>query len=375
MKEVPIKKPKLKELYSHRKISAAKIAKIYGCDKSTVLRKLRKFGIKVRPPKLPLEIDKKVLHDLYVGKGLSIYKIAKKFDCSSAAILFYLRRYKIKTRKLKRIYLRKKDLETLYLKEKLSLSKIARKHNCNPVTILNKLRRYKIPLRKSYDWISFVYPKHDFSDNKLEKAYMIGFRSGDLAVDPNYKNAIIIKSTITKGEQLSLIKKVFGKYGNTWFSKPDKYGRIQMSVSLNKSFNFLIEKPIKMPGWILNNNRCFYSFLGGYVDAEGNIGVYSNRARLRIGSYDYGILSDIYEKLNSQGIIAKLNLEKSNPNGEFWRVDVNEKRSLEKLLNTLKNSIKHQRRHHNLEIALKNIEERSKGDKIRQRISDISPRP
>jgi len=360
MKEILIQKFKLRELYLHRKISAAKIAKIYACDKSTVLRKLRKFGIKVRPPKLPLKIDRVMLYDLYVKDGLSIYKIAKKFNCSSAAILFYLRKYKIKTRKPKRVYLRKKDLETLYLKEKLSLSKIARKYNCNPVTVLKKLKKYKIPLRKSYDWISFVYPKRDFSGNKLEKAYMVGFRCGDLAINSNHKNVIIIKCTTTKEEQLSLIKKVFGKYGKTWIGKPDKYGRIQISVSLNKSFKFLVEKPINIPEWILDNDRYFHPFLGGYVDAEGNIGVYSNRARLRIGSYDYGILSDIHEKLNSQGIIAKLNLEKSNPNGEFWRVNVSEKNSLEKLLNVLKNSVKHQRRYHSLEIALKNIEERSK---------------
>ncbi|MDI6884658.1 MAG: transposase, partial [Hadesarchaea archaeon] len=104
MKEVPIEKLKLEELYSHRKISAAKIAKTYGCDKSTILRKLRRFGIKVRSPKLPLKIDKRMLYDLYVKRRLSIYKIAKKFDCSSTAILFYLRKYKIETRKPKRVY-------------------------------------------------------------------------------------------------------------------------------------------------------------------------------------------------------------------------------------------------------------------------------
>ena len=191
MKEVSIEKSKLEELYLHRKISAAKIAKIHGCDKSTVLRKLRKFGIKVRKPKLPLKMDRKILYDLYAKEGLSIYKIAKKFDCSSTAILFYLRRYKIGTRKPKRVYLRKKDLETLYLKEKLSLSKIAKKYNCNPVTILKKLKGYRIPLRKSYDWISFIHPKSDFSGNRIEKAYMIGFRYGDLAVD-TFKNIIII---------------------------------------------------------------------------------------------------------------------------------------------------------------------------------------
>jgi DNA-binding CsgD family transcriptional regulator len=359
MKEVLIEKSKLKELYSHRKISAATIAKIYGCNKSTVLRKLWKFEIKVRPPKLPLNIDKRVLYDLYVEERLSTYKIAKKFNCSSVTILFYLRKYKIKTRKLKRIYLRKKDLEVLYLKEKLSLSKIARKYNCNPVTVLNNLRRYKIPLRKSYDWASFIYPKSNFSGSKLEKAYMIGFRCGDLAVK-TFKNVIVIKCGTTRKAQLNLIKRVFEEYGKVWTGKPDKHGRIQISVSLNKSFRFLIIKPAKIPKWILDNDKCFYSFLGGYIDAEGNIGVYCNRARLRIGSYDYEIIGDIHKKLNSRGIIAKLNIEKTNTNKDFLRVGISQKNSLEKLLNILKKSVKHQKRYHDLETALINIRERSK---------------
>jgi len=357
MKEVSIEKSELQELYLHRNISAATIAKIYGCDKSTVLRKLWRLRIKVRPPKLPLNIDKGVLYNLYAKERLSTYKIAEKFNCSPVTILFYLRKYKIKTRKLKRVYLRKKDLEILYLKEKSSLSKIARKYNCNPVTILKNLRKYKIPSRKSHDWASFVYPKSNFSNNKLEKAYMIGLRCGDLAVR-TFKNVIIIKCGTTKKAQLSLIKKVFRKYGKVWIGKPDKYGRIQISASLNKSFKFLIIKPVKIPKWILNNDKCFYSFLGGYVDAEGNIGVYNNRARLRIGSCDYGIIRDIHKKLNSQGIITKLNIEKTNTNKNFLRVSISQKNSLEKLLKILKNLVKHEKRYNDLETALKNIEER-----------------
>ncbi len=75
---------------------------------------------------------------------------------------------------------------------------------------------------------------------------------------------------------------------------------------------------------------------------------------------DHGIIMDIYKKLNSRGLIAKLNVEKSGTNKDFWRVNVNQKNSLEKLLGILKNSVKHQKRCRDLKIALKNIKERSK---------------
>jgi hypothetical protein len=73
--------------------------------------------------------------------------------------------------------------------------------------------------------------------------------------------------------RIYLLKNSFKDYGemrtyliknktreNEWF----------IYVDLDKSFNFLILKPKKIPDWILKNKRYFFQFLAAYMDCEGS---------------------------------------------------------------------------------------------------------
>jgi RNA binding exosome subunit len=109
------------------------------------------------------------------------------------------------------------------------------------------------------------------------------------------------------------------------------------------------------------------AFLGGYTDAEGNIGIYNNMARYRIGSYDKKILFSIHRRLKNYGMNAKIKLETKRGkhgnrihNGDFWRVSLNNKSNLSKFFKLIKPYIKHRKRYNDLVTAEKNIIERDK---------------
>ena len=151
---------------------------------------------------------------------------------------------------------------------------------------------------------------------------------------------------------------MFSNYGIVWVGKPNRKGVYSVECSLNSSFDFLLEKRDEIKEWILNDTKYFVAFLAGYIDAEGNIGVYDGRARCRVGSYDKNILNQIHSKLNSLGVLSRLNLEDSKTakrNGKFWRVSINSKDSLMKLFELIEPFLKHQKRLNDMKIAQKNI--------------------
>lgn len=260
----------------------------------------------------------------------------------------------------------KKELMDLYHKQKLSYSQIARKYDCTASIIFDKMKRYNIKPRDASE-ANTIYPKKDFSGNLIEKAYLIGFRLGDLNVKKE-GHLVKIKSNTTKIGQVNLIKSLFIKYGRV-NARNYKNKFFSIDIGLNKSFSFLIAKNDDIKKWVLRNNNYFLAFLAGYIDAEGNIGVYSNRARLRIGSYDKNLLKKMHKKLLSLRIHNIYKIETfagtNNQNQDFWRVSINKKGDILKLFKMIKPLIKHPKRCKDLKIAEENIILRIKRDKNR----------
>jgi hypothetical protein len=172
-------------------------------------------------------------------------------------------------------------LGNLYWKDRVSLPKIARNFDVSHQTILYWMNKNKIPRRSCLEEVSKVktkYSKFNFSGNLIEKAYMLGLRTGDLYVRTSFRLLRISVST-THLAQIQMIKEVFEKYTHVCeYNHRNKIGKkvTQVYCNLNKSFSFLIEKPIEIPKWILENNEFFYSFLAGYIDAEGCFEIIKN---------------------------------------------------------------------------------------------------
>ncbi len=360
-RKIIIPKSRLRFLYTERKFSARRIANIFNCEQTAILNRLREYNIPIKYLKKKVIVSKKQLEDLYIKKGLSTYKVAEKFNCTSGTIYRNLKLHKIKTRPLKRLNLTKKELEELYINKRFSLSRIAKVYKCSASGILKKMRQYKIPSRDLSE-ANTKHVKTDFNGSNIEKAYILGFRIGDLGVREE-KNLVKIGCGTTKSAQIKLIKDLFNKYGPIWISKTDRRGAKHIDCSLNSSFKFLLTKHKSIPNWILKNNKNFFSFLAGYTDAEGNIGVCDSRARFRIRSYDKGILRDIDTKLKLFSIRSLFSLDKEahidkggvRHNKDSWQVVINEKESLLRIFNKIGFLLRHQKRKRNLLKAKKNV--------------------
>ncbi len=369
----------LQKLYIKNRLSMAKIARRFNCDPTTIQRTMRKYGIKSRllsEATRKIFIPKTTLKKLYCQKKLSTGAIGKLYRCSHATILNTMKHYGLKRRSRlglrKPVFIPEEKLKKLYLIRKLSETQIARKIKCSRCAIEKLMKKYGIKPR-SLSQAQMKYPKYNFSGNLIEKAYLLGFRLGDLNVVPA-KFQIQVSCSTSVPAQTKLIENLFHKYTKVAI-RQKRFIRRQLITDirclLNKSFKFLLPKEDKIESWILKNKKFFFAFLAGYIDAEGYIFVrlYKNSktpiAGFEVQSCDKNILHQTWIKLNKLGIQCqkpKINKLKGyvSKNGvvhgkDLWRLSVNQKMALFLLLNSIEQYIKHEKRKATLLKAKKNL--------------------
>lgn len=254
----------------------------------------------------------------------------------------------------------------LYWNRHKSCIAIATKYHCSPTTIRNRIREFGIP-KKSVSIARMKYRKSDFSNNLIEKAYIIGFRLGDLNVYQTNPRSelIVVRCNTTQKTQIALMKKLFSKYGHVQVS-PGTYST-NINCYLNRTFGFLLDKTKRVPSWINQHKETALSFIAGYIDAEGNFILNQKRARFKIDSYDKEILEWITKWLRMHYIKAKFRriAEKGQNRADgmqfkhnLWRINVNEATSLLHLIQYLKGFIQHQKRLRDVVVCEKNINSR-----------------
>lgn len=263
-----------------------------------------------------------------------------------------------------------KELEGLYIQNNLSLIEIGKIYNCTPVTIKNRIMEFNIHLKDSTT-ARIKYKRKNFSGDGIERSYMMGFRLGDLNVyKPKSKSygTIIARCHTTKIDQVTVIRKIFDKYGRVTVSRSD-INKYNVNCFLDNSFVFLLDKT--MP--ILKGKNEYYAFIAGYTDAEGNFILNQGRGRFKIDAYDYFILNKINEFLINQICIVKM--RKIEERGKFlkngvirnqdlWRININEARSLERFINNILPFMKHKKRISDAKLVLNNIIDRRKNGTI-----------
>lgn len=264
-------------------------------------------------------------------------------------------------------------LQRLYWEEYKSPPKIAKLFNCDPITVRTRMRELGILFRSS-SGARMRYRKFDFSGDLIEKAYLIGFRLGDLNVYQTRESSelIIARCNTTQIVQVNLMKNLFAKYGRITISK-GKYST-NVNCYLNKTFDFLLPKHEEVPLWIRDDVKASWAFIAGYTDAEGNFILNQTRARFKIDSYDIGILRWITMWLREQNINVKFRLiykkRDLRPDGlyynsDLWRVNINEASSLLRFIRFLAPFIRHKTRYYGMQVCKKNIERRVKNGTIK----------
>lgn len=272
-----------------------------------------------------------------------------------------------------KILIPKDELYQLYIVENLSPSAIGLRFGCDGVTIRSRIKEAGITL-KSKSAAQTHYPRVDFTGSDVEKAYMLGFRYGDLNV---YKPAstsetLVIRSHTTQLAQEAVFNKLFSSYGTIVTSRNERH--IYTTFYANMSFLFLLEKyNEEIESWVKEEITRLWAFTAGYIDAEGTFGMNQSRGRFKIDAYDYTILKDIHEFLQSMNIrslfrkIASQGEDKYGTiwNHDLWRLSVNKANSLERMIVDLSPYLIHSDRIRHARAVLDNIMRRREYGSVR----------
>ncbi len=254
--------------------------------------------------------------------------------------------------------LQKDILEDLYLSKKMSSSAIARKFGIkHDRTVRKWLEKYNIPRRTVSESIT-KYPKTSFNNDTNLKAYILGLRSGDIHAKRIHK-VIRIQTTTTHPAQIEMVKSTFGVFSHIgryeFFNKAFNLKQWFVYCDLNESFSFVLEKPDKIPDWILDSDIAFYNFVSGYADSEGSWKIlksHKNGVRFvfQLCSQDRKILKQIVRKLRQMNYRVNIYLDtragidkrgKKN-NLDMYRVMVYQTKSVLDLITILLPLSRHQ---------------------------------
>jgi hypothetical protein len=273
----------------------------------------------------------------------------------------------------KKYKINKKLLEKMYIQNKFSCRKIAEELKINSSeTVRYWLRKYKIK-RRNLSESRTKYVKISFYGGMKEKAYLLGLRVGDIHARMNH-NMIRVESGTSHSSQLKMFRIVFEKYSHVhvYLNRHQEWFEWNMYCDLDKSFDFLLVKPIRVPSWISENDDLFFSFLAGYADCEAGIDIGKNNVNnirfvFRLRTSDLKILNQIQNKLNEKGIYATLNLEKvkgektnfGKHNKDFWCLAVQRKVDVAKLSSLLLKNSKHYEKIRKMKLVLKYFKETS----------------
>lgn len=330
------------------------------------------------------------LRALYLEQGLTMTELAARFGVGESSIRRRLNALLIPTRPRgpmgsrpsARITLTPIGLRALYIEQKLSIPQIAELYCCANETIRLRLIKYGIPIR-SFSQATLIQhgtdtQLKDFDGDDCEKAYMIGFRLGDLNVRKDNANSevLTVRGNSTQYDQIELVRQIFARYGHIGVGRHIRVARggvleYHIRCSVNRSFEFLLKYDSELPLWILKNDQVFLAFFGGFTDAEGSFHLERQeksvvRARFTIKNTDKRILEQCREKLLSMGVkCTQINLAYKGgwvsrrgvrARKDLWSLDVSNKHSLVKLILLLSPYLHHPKRRSDMERVQENVE-------------------
>jgi LAGLIDADG-like domain len=231
------------------------------------------------------------------------------------------------------------------------------------------------------------FARRDFGGDPLERAYLLGFRLGDLHVAPT-QFSVVVKCTSTRPEQLELFRRLFGPYGHVYSDEATREGRVRQSVGmqvfLNRSFEFLLPKEDRVPEWVLAEDEAFFAYFAGYLDAEGYVKAIPSDLRVELRSYDRNVLRQFGEGLNERGITCPpaslcvaagyTNRYGVRSNEDLWRLGIGRMDALHRLFTRIDPYVRHARRRRDMERAWATVTSKLSDPSVVRRLWAISGR-
>ena len=148
---------------------------------------------------------------------------------------------------------------------------------------------------------------------------------------------------------------------------------------LDKSFNFLVRKPLKVP----KRNDLFYSFLAGYADADGSWVIKGKNGRVyftfEIGSKGSELLRQIKEKLEENGYhpsltsIMKKETEvgrSSDTNENFHALSLTRREEVIHLADRILEYSRHEEKVAKIKLMLK-VKNKKRWSEVKDEVEDL----
>jgi intein-encoded DNA endonuclease-like protein len=267
----------------------------------------------------------------------------------------------------KGINVSKEQLLRWYHEERKSTSDIAALLEIDQANVIYWMKKLDVSRRSKSEALTKTW-RADFSGDPEEKAYLIGFRLGDLHVyqtKPESGQTIRIMCASSKRAQIDLIRALFEPYGYVKIT-PKIDGKTAISCYVNMSFDFLLPKQDVIEEWILSDENSSIAFLAGYIDAEGSFSIDANgSANVKLETYDVGILHQLYEILTRVDVICpppnlikNKETAKQKLNQDLWRLGVYRRASIDRLCSLLETYLRHEQRRQDMMISWQNARDR-----------------
>jgi hypothetical protein len=293
----PPRKEDLERLYLVDKLSAMKIAEVYGLKyknpkvaESTVLYQLKKNGIKRRDPAEHIRTVTESMVDEWV----------KRYEAGD------------------------------------SLKRIAGE-SVDSVTVWNHLKARGLVLRDKVEaqiQAMTKYERKAFGGDEIERAYLKGLRYGDLDA-VRHGRGVRVRVSTTHPAMASLFENLFSAYGHiAKYARPSQFTGFEWNLEcdLDSSFDFLLIRPTVEELGALPQEE-FAAFLAGFFDAEGSI-LFHRKGRwggfeLAIANMDFRLLDLIAMKLeqyhcSSVVVRRKQDMNRGVKSGQdhIWRLEI-----------------------------------------------------
>jgi len=320
----------LQRLYVEQKLSAMKIAKVYGLcyasektAESTVLYHLRMNGIARRDPAAHVRKVTDAMVDEWVAryeKGESLKQIAG--DVVEAA------------------------------------------------TVFNRLHKRGVQLRDKVEAqikAVTIHERRPFTGSMAEKLYLCGLAAGDFGV-VRHGRSVRARLGTTHPAMSTLFKMLLGRFGPVYeYPKLDHLSGYEWSLDcdLDETFEFLFAAK-RAPLSLLADETSFLAFLAGFFDAEGSIYYHAKNERgsfeLSIANKDFALLQGIgiwLDKLGIVHVLRSVSVDReraiesgiANPNERMWRIVIWRFTDVQRLLSRME--LKHPEKMAKAEIALR----------------------
>jgi hypothetical protein len=325
----------------------------------------------------PLKDD---LLRLYIDQKLSAAKIAEVYGLryanpktAESTILHHLKKNEIARRDaaahIRKVTDSMVDEWVVRYQHGESLKQIAG-DSFQAATVFNHLHKRGLRLRDKVEAqieAVRIHPKQPFSGDLLELAYLSGFAVGDLSI-ARHGRAVRAKLSTTHPAMAALFRNLFSASGPIY-----EYPRLNEIVGhqwafdcdLDSSFEFLLAAK-RNPMEVVQDERMFLSFLAGFFDAEGSIYFHkkgkSGAFELSITNTNLELLREIAARLTQLGfhsVLREVRVDRetaiesgmTNPSEFMWRIPIWRHEDVNRLLRTL--ALRHPERMVNAKIALR----------------------